>query len=304
MADFSPESLPDGLGSLVRLENDRFLAVLAPKAGGRVAGFWEKGRRGLMAWLRPLCRASANGRLQGGSFPLIPYSNRIAYGRFEFNGHRITLPAHPAAAPHSLHGVGWDMSWEVVSASGETAHISAAIAKNHPGWPWRLGLTQTITLSTDGLSVRLEAENTDQGAQPVGLGHHPYFPRTDNTRLAFHAEAIWQWQQARLQRIENTRFDFSRNTSLPDRNVIDHQYEGVSAQAHMTSDSGTLTIESDPVTSRAVLFTPQQADFFCFEPVSHRTNALNTAHLTQAELTLLPAGACSSLTLQLRPTST
>ena len=45
------------------------------------------------------------------SFPLVPYANRIAQGRFAFDGADHQLPRNFGDHPHSIHGFGWQASW-------------------------------------------------------------------------------------------------------------------------------------------------------------------------------------------------
>ena len=48
--------------------------------------------------------------LQFASFPLVPFSNRIADGRFEWDGEQIEIDPNFAPEPHAIHGVGWPAS--------------------------------------------------------------------------------------------------------------------------------------------------------------------------------------------------
>ncbi len=74
------------LSSIVTLRSGALQVDLAPSIGGAIAGF----RRGGIPLMRETPEEALCGGLvrQTGSYPLIPYSNRIAQGRFSFRGGR------------------------------------------------------------------------------------------------------------------------------------------------------------------------------------------------------------------------
>src|SRR5262245_32003220 len=91
------------------LRAGRAEAGIAPRHGGSVTHFqWNEGSQ-TIPWLRP---TSDGARSDGPSdrlacFPLVPFSNRIRNGRFQFGGRAVTLPPNRYVAPHALHGDGW-----------------------------------------------------------------------------------------------------------------------------------------------------------------------------------------------------
>ena len=166
--------------------------TLCPRLGGSI-GNWQ--RRGV-----PVLRHSSAETLAGGSsralacFPLIPFSNRIAWGRFSFGGESFQLDRNFGDHPHTIHGNAWQREWSVVSQSAYAAelrldHDPAADAGHH--WPYAYHCTLDYTLGPDTLHVTIRLTNTDGRAQPVGFGLHPYQPRTPQTAIAFRAGSVW-----------------------------------------------------------------------------------------------------------------
>ena len=88
-------------------------AIVAPERGAAVLG-----------WLRdatPILRRATAAAVFGaagamGAFPLVPYCNRIAFGRFRWNGRDHTLDRNFGDHPHTLHGIGWKRAWAVETA--------------------------------------------------------------------------------------------------------------------------------------------------------------------------------------------
>ena len=76
-------------------------------------------------------------------FPLVPYSNRIRGGRFEFAGRTVQLPSRPED-PHHEHGHGWRHPWTVVRHEASTIVLRYRHAAD--SWPWSYEAEQEITL--------------------------------------------------------------------------------------------------------------------------------------------------------------
>jgi len=85
--------------------------AVRPDLGGAVAGLWHGET--------PVLRSTEPGRLaaarDAAMFPLLPYSNRLGYRRFRWRGRDHTTRANVADSPHSLHGIGWQRPWRIVS---------------------------------------------------------------------------------------------------------------------------------------------------------------------------------------------
>lgn len=211
------------------------------------------------------------------SFPLVPYSNRVRDGRFNFEGVEYQIPSFRPGDRHALHGVGWLARW-----AGEQPRRNLArliLRHDGPAWPWRLEVTHEIEIERDRLVFRLSLTNTDKGPQPVGLGFHPYFPRDEDTRLSFDSTGVWTGEAAGLSEHlmdvpEHWRF--SEGCPLPEEE-IDHCFAGWSGRARIDWPKSGLSvaISGDRNLDHAVVFIPPDQKYFCFEPVSHMSNAIN-----------------------------
>lgn len=246
--------------------------VLAPGCGGSVAAFEWRG----LALLRPMTGETV---LDAACFPLVPFSNRIADGQFEANGRTVRLkPNFPGRAhPHPLHGYGWLSEWTVTQIGQDRATL---VHRYSPGeWPWAYRAEQHFHLDQAGLTISLKVENLGDSPMPAGLGLHPYFPRTAATRYFG------------LHRGEWTSDSDGLPVSLDERVSARDWWEGMPAAARLvdtvyTGREGVLAIEFPErgvrlaITPSAELpftgiFVPDHDDFFCVEPVSHATNAVN-----------------------------
>ena len=69
------------------------------------------------------------------SFPLVPYANRIAHGRYVVDGQSYQLPLNFGDHPHSIHGFGWQRPWQVLEQSGHDVRLEQT-HHGDAGWPW------------------------------------------------------------------------------------------------------------------------------------------------------------------------
>jgi aldose 1-epimerase len=118
---------------------------------------------------------------------LAPWPNRLAGGRYEWDGDELQLPLNDVAGGSAIHGLVRWATWRVVE------HESARVALEHvlhpqPGYPFALRLRVEYRLAETGLTARTEAENTGDRPCPFGVGHHPYVlaptGRVDELELA------------------------------------------------------------------------------------------------------------------------
>jgi len=152
------------------------------------------------------------------------YANRIAGGRFELDGARVTIPANDG--PNALHGgpEGFDRRlWSVEeTAEGDAPSVRLALLSPHgdQGFPGRLeaGVTYTLT-GPDELTIAFTAK-TDRPTV-VNLTHHGYFNLAGveeggdvlDHLLTIHADDYLPIDEAAIplggpQSVDGTPFDF------------------------------------------------------------------------------------------------
>ena len=107
---------------MLTLRSGESSLVLAPEIGGAIVG-WTFGTVPLLR--RPSPDAIVSGNVRGlACFPLVPFSNRIAYGRFHWDGTDHLLDRNFGDHPHTIHGVGWQRAWEVAAVGPASATLT------------------------------------------------------------------------------------------------------------------------------------------------------------------------------------
>ncbi|MEQ9606231.1 MAG: aldose 1-epimerase [Kiloniellaceae bacterium] len=261
--------------SRIRLSDGPAELEVAPAQGGCITAFRWQGDGGSVDWLRPALPGAGLTPNDSACFPLVPYSNRIRQGRFRFAGRDHRLKENFAPSPHTIHGHGWKLPWRVkAQVSARHAHIN-----EHDGsdWPAPYRAEQHFSLHHGALTVELAVTNTGGTAMPAGLGLHPYFPRTPDCRLTASVEGMWA-TDAEVMPTEPVGADLSGGLS-PDATPLDNGFTGFAGRAVIDwpERRASLTLEADPALSFLVVYTPAGMNFFCAEPVSHCTDAVNLA---------------------------
>jgi len=243
--------------------------ALRPDLGGSIAGLWL----GDTPVLRSVEPAALTGPRQSGCFPLVPYSNRLGYRRFRWQGREYTtLPNFGDDYPHSLHGCGWTEPWRVVSQDERSAELMLT-HRSDAHWPFTFDVSQRFELSENALTLSMLFTNIDARSQPVGLGWHPYFPKRARSRI--HVECSGRWESDVTTHLPTRRVAQSGIDGELRHLDFDHCFEGWRGAARVRDERMSVAITSS--LPYLVVFTPPTRDHFCIEPVSHVNNAIHMA---------------------------
>jgi aldose 1-epimerase len=105
--------------------------------------------------------------------PLIPWPNRLAGGRYTFEGATYQAAVDEVATGNAIHGLARWRSWDVTQ-SGEAEAVMSLRLRPSPGYPFSLDLAIRYTVGDDGLTVTTTARNDGTGPCPYAVGFHPY----------------------------------------------------------------------------------------------------------------------------------
>lgn len=254
--------------------------VLAPEMGGSIVG-WTVGAHRVLR--PPLVDPMVWGSVRGmAAYPLVPYSNRIANGRFAFAGEMYQLARNFGDEPHSIHGVGWTSRWDVAEISARAARLTLdhdARGASARGWPFRFAAELGFVLAADGLVVRMAMTNHHDRPAPAGLGLHPFFPRTAEATLRFKAGGVWRngadhLPGVKIQVPPEWSHDPARRVGTATLDNLFLEWEG-EADITLAPSPITVRLSASPPFRRLVVYVPDGKPYFACEPVSHRTDAIN-----------------------------
>lgn len=281
---------------MIELAQGEWSLRLRPELGAAVTRLTWRGHD----ILRP-APDDATSPLETGSFPLVPYANRIDRGAFVFEGRDIALPPTPGFAPHALHGVGWLQAWTVLQA-GEASVDLALAAQPTEDWPWAWTASHRLRLDADGAEMTLSITNEDPEPMPAGLGLHPYFAVGPNTVLSAPASRVWLNDANEIpERLApaSSVIDWSHGAAVSSAPFVDNAYAAWTGTAELRHAGRVVTMTASPDARWMQVYAPGAGDFVCLEPVTHRPDAHNAPWNEDAGLITLAPGQALSLSMRI-----
>jgi aldose 1-epimerase len=144
-------------------------------------------------------------------------------------------------------------------------------------WPWEYEAVQSFRLDPHGLEARLSCTNLSADPMPCGLGHHPYFPCTSETRLDTAVRSAWTIDENVLP-VE--RVPAEGRYDLRDRLIcgqeLDNGFGGWGGRARIETPAFPFAIEMRSAEADYFqVYSPASGGLFVAEPVSHANAALN-----------------------------
>ncbi|MCQ4630018.1 aldose 1-epimerase [Shinella sp. CPCC 100929] len=262
----------------IELNNSAARIVVRPDLGAGLTAFDVRQGGGWQAILRRVDPATAN-PFALSNILLVPFSGRVSGGGFSFDGTFHALPRNVEAEKYPLHGNGFSANWDVISQSADA--ITLSLSSDGPG-PFRYEATMYYRLEGASLVMALSVVNRAKIRLPYGAGFHPWFVRDADTTLSAPAGGVWLEQPDHLPKAyepvaSHPDMDFNQPRPLPAR-WINNWFDGWDGKARIEWPARGLAAEvtASQALRQYVVFSPAaDADFFCFEPVTHPVDAFN-----------------------------
>lgn len=253
------------ISSSVSLQCGALRCEIKPALGGCIAGLWL----GDIPVLRSTPVAALHSVRQSGSYPLVPFSNRVGHASLQWQGTDHPLVKNFEPEPHAIHGVGWERPWEVLDSSDTFALLSYE-HRADASWPFAFDTSQAFKLSSNALEMTLSITNQSRVEAPVGLGWHPYFVKRADSKITFSAQGRWDMSDDKLPTVHADHTGLGQ--ACADLKV-DHCFDGWRGELHLRDALMHVRVSSN--LSRLVVYTKPDVEMIAIEPVSHVNNALN-----------------------------
>ena len=232
---------------------------------------------------------------------LFPYPNRIAGGRYAWNGKDYQL--HPNQVPfdktgNAIHGFCIDRAWRIVSQSKSSVtavfRTSIDAPERLPLWPADAEIQVTYELLKSCLRSVIRVHNPSDQPLPWGFGTHAYFrlplsaaSSADQCTVYAPASKTWELNEClpsgRIQSMPAVDLNSSPKFGglKLDDVYTDCSTEHDNIVCRITDPAAQLKIEQR-CSARGtddfreiVAFTPPWTTAVCLEPYTCMTNAIN-----------------------------
>jgi aldose 1-epimerase len=104
-----------------------------------------------------------------GSYPLIPWVNRIPYGRLTFRGKTHELPLN--LEHYAIHGEAYMRAWIQV----DDGRLVFSGGGGLTPYPWRYSAEQLFEIDGETVTITITLRNDSGIEMPGGIGIHPWF---------------------------------------------------------------------------------------------------------------------------------
>jgi len=161
---------------------------------------------------------------------IAPWPNRIADGRYDFDGAQYQLAINEVDRGHALHGLVHWVRWEPLDVTPNRITLGHILVPQD-GYPFALKLAMEYRVGSTGLACRLTATNIGTGPAPYGCCPHPYLIAgaglVDNWILDLPAERRLEVDDrllpTGLRPVTDVDCDFRTPARIGDRE-IDHAF--------------------------------------------------------------------------------
>jgi aldose 1-epimerase len=124
---------------------------------------------------------------------LLPWPNRVADGRYTWEGVDHQLALTEPARHNAIHGLTRWANWELIELKTDRVHLRHRL-HSQLGWPFTVRCDLRYALRHDGLEVTTVLTNLGTTPCPVAAGAHPYLSAgaglIDSCRLALKGDTV------------------------------------------------------------------------------------------------------------------
>jgi len=302
-ADFSVRYGKKLIMSEIIIENNILRFIVDPEKGASIMAFFVNKENSWLS-LMPDSRTESTD-LNAACFIMIPYSNRIENGKFNFEGRDYQLRNREN---HSIHGDTRNRAWRTEEAdSSRVCFFFESKEHKDINWPWSFDARVEYFLNQNTFTSQIALKNRSNSVMPAGCGWHPYYNRT----LLFDEEPVYLkmnthgvYPDANDNRIPSgppqipsIEQDFSKEKLLDISLFLDSCYHSYDGNGYIFwPKSGIKVTYKCSSCTHLIVFNPSKP-FFAVEPVTNANNGVNLFPKKEFDSGIVPLAPNESLTV-------
>ncbi len=220
---------------------------------------------------------------------LFPFNDRIAGGRYTFDGKKYQLEINDPEQGDAIHGFLHRLPMKMVSrfASPDKNHLTLyAIIPHVAGYPFSPELLVKYELQASSFQMDFTVKNSTDESIPFSLGWHPCFtlPTPDGTidslLLRIDADGFVQVDErliptGEVVSVEGSMYDYREGKTIG-ATSLDTAFVMNQGKTCLSNGQYTLIIQqSRDLFGYMQVFTHPDRGFIALEPVSAAANAFN-----------------------------
>ena len=270
------------------LQSERLRLAVLPRVGGGISDFSMRDSDGrFQAILRPAALEQVRGHHELAAFPMMPWPNRVAGGRFRFDGSDYAMPPDWEDGS-AIHGYVKNRQLNVAEHQTHLIRLRfSSIVYNEIVFPAPFECEVEYRLSNSSLAVVMTVRNTGaRELMPAGVGFHPYFMRhlwemddEVEVRVDFEGRYPLQAKIPTGPAVRDDLVDQLARGAVVDGLDLDDCFVGSLDGAEIRwPESGVVArLSCSEEIGHTVIFTgdPDDYDWFCLEPATMANDGFN-----------------------------
>lgn len=224
----------------------------------------------------------------GKSTILFPFPNRLAGGKYTWNGKKYEFPINNAATGNAIHGFVRAEAFEIehifLSQNAASIRCFYEYAGDRAYYPFPFSLEVEFLIFDDGnFHMEIEVDNLGETDMPFGFGWHPYFRlarKADGHSLKLPNCAMVDINEAMIPTGKTAPFtDFHALKQVGETaldNCFLHAQTSGSPKMTLSGPDLTLTVKA-PVKEFPYfqVFTPPHRESIALEPMTCNVDVFN-----------------------------
>jgi len=227
----------------------------------------------------------------GKSGLLFPFPNRMAEGRYSWQGEHYNFPINDPATGTAVHGFGMDKKFRTlrINTDENVAAVSCQYEYDgkFPSYPFPFNLSIEFSLDQEGsFEMEYRCWNMGTTALPWGFGWHPYFQVGDHIQEAHLTTPELKMVGVDEQMIPTgKRYEFNEfaagkqiGATVLDNCFVPLAESPTSLEIQLRGERGTLHYwqeTGEEGMNYVQLFTPPYRKSLAIEPMSCNVDAFN-----------------------------
>ncbi|QTH41437.1 aldose 1-epimerase [Cohnella sp. LGH] len=287
----------------IRARNEELEIVLVPSWGSNLLSLRSLSKN--LDLLRfPQCREEYEADPFMYGLPILFPPNRIADGRFEYDGRKYRFNINDPSEHNHTHGLLFDAPWKLLRAEAEGERIvleTIIHSEEHEGilaqFPHLFTVRMQYVLERTSLTVEATVSSRDSAPFPWGLGYHTTFNFPFNgsgdlasCRFALNADKQWELNERFLPTGKLVDIPYSEQLR-EGKSLVGHALDDAFQTAYAGANEAVLTdlgsgirvvYSADEQFKQWVVYNhDSKQGYLCPEPYTWITNAPNLQQLPE-----------------------
>jgi aldose 1-epimerase len=210
---------------------------------------------------------------------LFPFANRVADGRYSFNGENFQLDINNVEENNALHGLVYNKTFYIKSQYAEKDRAQLLLEyeydQSEAGFPFPFCMHLEYTFQSHRLDLKVSVQNKSEVPFPFTVGWHPYFVSANLNKsfVEFKSRTKLNIGHRNIG-IALEDIESQESLSLKDK-LLDDCWQLDDEKVVFKTPEYNLRLSSSESKSFLQIYTPPKKNTIAIEPTTGVSNSFN-----------------------------